>query len=333
MKIFDNIRAAFNRRDNHTLRFFGFGYMPQWDMTCHKFGETIFLNIVEMITDIFSEVEFTQTNVTEPTEKFKAWRDWVYRNGQRVLVQLYREKGYCVVGWRTDIAPDGKVSYAFFEIPEKDYSTRVLQDGRQVVELYDKMQQFYVLKMPTFEATGVSDHYLCEPFIKMLDAVLNGSTTISERLGAFVLMSPKADEFGGVLTDEDKKALEDQTQKEYGMLSRQKQLMLMPRPMDAQVVSLSSVDNKMSEKASTAILAIADRIKVPANQIAFIDSTSSKSLSNGTELREGDLAKYRQFRRVLNATFYDMALELGMQVDYTIENEPLTTQGKQIEQQ
>lgn len=333
MKIWDNIRAALNRRDNHTLRYWGTGYMPQWDMACHKFGESIFINIVEILTDIFAEVEWQQVGVNEPTAKFKAWRDWVYRNGQRILVNLYRGKGYVVVGWKADIAADGAVSYAFYEIPDKDYTTQILQDGRQVVRLLDNMQQFYVLKTPTFEATGMSDHDLCKPFISMLDAVLNGSTTISERLGAFVLLSPKQDAFQGVLVESEKKDLEEQTQKEYGMLSRQKQVMLMPRPMDAQIVSLANLDIKMKERADTAILAMVDRLKIPANQVAIIDGGQAKAFANGTEYREGDLAKYRQFRRVLNATFYDMARELGMQVDYTIENEPLTTQGQQIEQQ
>jgi hypothetical protein len=102
--------------------------------------------------------------------------------------------------------------------------------------------------------------------------------------------------------------------------------------MDTEVVSLANVDIRMNDKARLAILAIADRLKVPANQIGIIDANSSKTLSNGTELREGDLAKYRSFRRLLNATFYDMATELGMQVNYTLENEPKTVQGQTIEQ-
>ena len=333
MKILDNIRAAINRRDNHTIRYYGYGYVPEFSVSCHPFGETLFLNIVEILTDIYAEVEWQQLGVTQPTAMFTAWRDWAYRNGQRILVKLYRDKGYCVIGWRSDLTTDGKVTYAFYEIPDKDYTTKRLKDGREVVELKDNSQNYYVLKSPTFEAVGMSDHKLCEPFIKMLDAVLNGATTTAERLGAYVLMSPQSDNFGGVLEKSEKEELEQATTREYGMLSRQKQIMLMPRPMQSQVISLAGVDTKMQDKARTAILGIADRIKVPANQIAFIDANSSKSLSNGTELREGDLSKYRQFRRVLNATFYDMAKELGMSVNYTIENEPLTVQGQQIEQQ
>ena len=146
-------------------------------------------------------------------------------------------------------------------------------------------------------------------------------------------MSPTADNFGGELTETEKDELEKQLQKEYGMLSKQKQIMVMPRPMNSQVISLAAIDTKMKDKLNAAVLAIADRIKVPANQIALIDANSSKALSNGSELREGDTAKYRSFRRLLNSTFYDMATELGLRVDYTIENEPQTIQGQKIEQQ
>ena len=66
-----------------------------------------------------------------------------------------------------------------------------------------------------------------------------------------------------------------------------------------------------------------DRVKVPANQVAIIDANSSKTLSNGTELREGDYNKYQSFERLLNHTFVRLAEEMGMDLTYTIYNKPL----------
>ena len=60
------------------------------------------------------------------------------------------------------------------------------------------------------------------------------------------------------------------------------------------------------------MLAIADRIKVPANQVGLIDAMSSKSLSNGSELREGDYNKYQSFERLLDCTFVQFARDLGL---------------------
>lgn len=322
---FTNIRNFIGNK-NHILRQVGGGYIPDWSITTHRFGETVYLNAVELVTDIYAEVIWTSVD----TPKFRAWRDWVNRNGQRILVQLQRGKGYAVIGYSLIPQADGTTTYSFYELGENKYRTRTVGD-KEVVECLDEGQLFYVLREPTFEATGKGSHEWCEPYIKMLDAVLNGSTTIAERLGAYVVMSPKTDNFGGILTESDKKDIEEVLQKEYGMLSRQKQIMLLNRPMDAQVVSLAAVDVKMKDKANLAILAIADRLKVPANQLAIIDGGQAKAFANGSEYREGDIAKYRTFRRLLNATFYDMATELGMQVNYTIENEPKTVQNQTIE--
>lgn len=328
MKIVDYIRNAFASK-NHTLRILPNGYMPDWEISHHKFGETIYLNAVELVTDIYSEVEWTSV---ADTPKFRAWRDWVNRNGQRVLVQMLRTDGFAVIGYDAMTTMDGAEYYTFYELGRDKWHIRK-DNEREIVECYNPDQMFYVLREPTYEATGYCSHKWCEPYIKMLDAVLNGATTTAERLGAFVIASPKGDNFGGILTEDEGKHLEESLGKEYGMLSRQKQIMLLQRPMDAQVVSLAAVDTKMWDKAKLAILAIADRLKVPANQIAIIDGGQAKAFANGNEYREGDLAKYRTFRRLLNATYFDMATELGMRVDYKIENEPKSVQGQTIEQQ
>ena len=330
MKIADYIKGIFTR-DNHVLTYLRGGYIPNFDITKHKFGETIYLNIVELLTSIYSEVTWLPKDNAAETPKFKAWRSYVNRNGQRILTQLlFNPDGFCVIGYDSELN-DGVETWRFYELPNTEWQ-KVSTANEIRIECKNKAQRYYVLKSPTIEAVGRSEHSLCEGYVKMIDAVLNGATTTAERLGAYVVMSPSADNFGGELLKIEKDELEKELQKEYGMLSKQKQIMVMSRPMNSQIVSLAAIDIKMNDKLRAAVLAIADRIKVPANQIALIDANSSKALSNGGELREGDTAKYRSFRRLLNATFYDMAVELGMRVDYKIENEPKTIQGQTIEQ-
>lgn len=326
MKVLDSIKNRLSKIGNHTLFLRTGMYGVPIELTKHKFGEAAYLNILQLLTDIYAEVEWSS-----PTETpmYKAWEDFVNRNGQRILTQLLNDEGYIVVGYHSEELADGRV-WSFYQLPTSAYSTKTI-GNRIEVYCYDKEQLFYVIKSPTFEQTGKGDHEWCKPFIAMLDAVLNGATTTAERLGAYVVMSPKNDNFGGTINKDEKKVLEDELQQDYGMLGKQRQMMVLTRPMDSQVVSLASVDTKMNEKYRAAVLGIADRLKVPANQIAMIDANSSKALSNGSELREGDIAKYRSFRRLLNATLYDMATELGMRVDYTIENEPKTIQGQTIE--
>lgn len=329
-RITDYIRSIFNR-DNHVLSYNRGGYIPDWSINAHKFGDTIYLNLIEILTSIYAEVEWSSIN---ETAKYKAWRKFVDTHGQRLLTQLlYKADGFCVIGYDAELDEmTNKEQWRFYELPKTAW--RVESDAEEVrVECVSPSQRFYVLKSPAMEATGKSERLLCDGAIRLVDAVLNGAMTTAERLGAYVVMTPTNDNFNGAMLKEEKDDLEKELEKEYGMLSKQKQIMVLPRPMSSQVVSLASVDSKMNDKLRAAILVMADRIKVPANQIAIIDANSSKSLGNGTELREGDTAKYRSFRRLLNSTFYDMATELGLHVDYTIENEPVTTQGQQIEQQ
>ena len=328
MKIADYIKGLFGVRDNHVLTYNRGGYMPNWEISKHKFGETIYLNIVELMTSIYSEVVWSSPL---ETPKYKAWRKYVEQNGQRILTQLlFFKNGFCVIGYDSELN-NGVETWRFYELPDTKWTIVSDVNGLRV-QCHNPAQRYYVLKSPTMEAIGVSERTLCDGDIKLIDAVMNGACTTAERLGAYVVMTPASDNFGGELLEAEKDELEKQLQKEYGMLSKQKQIMVLPRPMNSQVVSLAAVDAKMNDKLRAAVLAIADRIKVPANQIALIDANSSKALSNGSELREGDTAKYRAFRRLLNATFYDMATELGLRVDYSIENEPQTIQGQQIEQ-
>ena len=332
MKIQDKIRQFFIRRQYHVLRQFD-GWNYGLPVSGHPFGDTIFLNIVELLTDIYSEVVWsseTPEGIPVPeTARFKAWKKFVDTNGQRILVQLYYKRGYAVIAWKR--VGD---SFVFWEMKSDEYKEKKIGDEVIVVP-DDPNAQCYVLKSPTYEATGRSDKELCNPYIKYLDNVLNGSSTLSERLGAVVIGSPETPSNAPAptkLNATEKKALEEQIETQYGSLRRQRQIMLLPNGMKFQVINLAGLDDKLTDKTRIAILAICDRVKVPANQVAIIDANSSKSLSNGTELREGDLAKYRSFRRLLNATWYDMATEIGLQANYTIENEPRTTQGQTIEQ-
>jgi hypothetical protein len=112
-------------------------------------------------------------------------------------------------------------------------------------------------------------------------------------------------------------------QNEYGALRKQNTLMVLPREMNVSTLSLANIDIKVQEKVKLAILAIAGKIKIPANQVPLIDAMSSKSLSNGGELKEGDFSKYQSFERLLNKTFIRLAEDMHIRVNYTIYNKPI----------
>lgn len=324
MTFIEKIKDLFTKQQKRgVLRYGGNMYMPDCGITQYRFGETLFLNGVQLLSDLYSELYWE----TSRTEKATAWRRWVSDTGQRNILRLFRD-GYIVVGYKEDAS----IGWGFYDMPSSEY-TVTKEGGDLIVRCQKETQYFYVLLSPTYSQTGYSDYYWCKPFIKLADAALNSACTTSERLGAYIVLSPETNDFGGTLTDAEKDAVEVELEKEYGALSKQKQVMLLSRTMRSQVVNLAGVDLRMQEKVKSAILGMADRLKIPANQIAFIDSTSSKTLANGGELREGDMAKYRTFRRLMDATYYKMAHDLGIFADYRLENEPLSIQGQKIEQQ
>ena len=314
MTIKEFFSKTFKRGTNEINPHFGQFFIGDWNIGREPFGKTVFISIEELLTNLANDVTFTlKGGDKDDFFSFKAFFD---QEGQFVLNRLFFD-GYVVVG---------KSSAGLQVLAENEYMK--IGEGRSIYavpinrSVYDEC---YVMRSTTFDTHGVSDWCLCLPFIKYLDNSFNASNTALERLGALVVASPKNTTSMPTpitLNKAEKEKLEQEIQKEYGSLSSQKAIMVLPREMNFDVISLATLDTKTNERARLAILAICDKLKVPANQVAIIDANSSKALSNGSELREGDFAKYQSFERLLNATFVRMAKDMRLSVDYTIYNKP-----------
>lgn len=312
MKIADSIRNWWQaRRKNVLLRNDG-GVFGSLQISNRRFANVIFANIYELLTDLANDVTLTLTR--GEVMLFAGFKSFFETYGQDVLNTLF-EQGYVVIGCK---------EWNFWLMQSNEYTTNS-KDDATLVTAYDPTVEVYVMKSRCWNMRQMSDKVFLDAWLDYLDKVLNGSYTISERLGSFLILSPQQAPtaptvFG--LNPEEKKELEKQLQEEYGSLKKQRSVMLLKRPMQTQVINLAGLDQRTIEKVRMAILAIADRIKVPSNQIAIIDANASKTLSNGSELREGDFNKYQSFERLLNATFVQMAAAFNLKIDYTIYNKP-----------
>lgn len=279
------------------------------------FGRFVFVTISELLTNLSNDVTFKYNGVN--TYDFASFKAFYNLNAEFVLQRIFLD-GYVVIG---------KSNEGLSVLGENDYhkigTDKIL---RAVPTDKTKYEECYVLRSVTYETQCVSDFAFCKPFVKYLDNALNASNTTLERLGALVVASPKSTTAMPTpitLTKEQKDKLEKEIEDEYGSLSKQKAIMVLPREMNFDVISLAQLDLKTNDRVRMAILAICDKLKVPANQVALIDANSSKSLSNGSELREGDFNKYQSFERLLNATFMRMANDMGLVgIDYDIYNKP-----------
>lgn len=317
MKLMQTIRNwfAFSR---HNMARDGGSLFLDARISGMDFATCLFMNICDILTDICNDTTFTYSG--GQCSRFRAFKNFFDACGQQVMDKLYID-GWVVIDITSDF---------LFVMDQSEYNTVQRADGSVVVYPIDDRRRIYVMKSPTYIATGKSDWQVLRPFLRYADNVLNASSTANERMGIMLAVSP--DWNSTLPTDitiskEEREEIEKElggNGSKYGILRNQKSVALFPRPMRFQTISLASVDNKLVERLKVCVLAIADRIKVPANQIAFIDSNSSKTLANGSELREGDKSKYKSYRRMLNATFWHFAA-YGLNlvgVDYIIDGEP-----------
>lgn len=289
-------------------------YFCNWQEQRLDYARVIFRNIIELLTDLANDV--TWVNAGGNNMLFANFVQFYNVYGKQILNRLYKF-GFVVIGYKS-----GRGFFMMY--PNTDY-IETSKNDKSIVVATDPLVSVYVMRSATYKEDAVSDFKLLSPFLSFLNDVLNASATISRRLGVVVVASPKNLSNAPtqtILKESDKKELEKQLREEYGALKSQSQIMILPREMSFNTISLATLDIKTQDKARLAILAIADRIKVPANQIAIIDANSSKSLSNGSELREGDFNKYQSFERLLNETFVEMASAIGLNVTYTIYNKP-----------
>lgn len=313
MAIFDNFKQRLFRRWQllHS-------YVCGWgDLSQFKYGETIFRNIVELLTDLANDVEWYNAD-RRGNLRFAEFKNFFERDGRLALWRVYRH-GYCVIGIK-----DGK--YPSFRLLEREEYEETQSGGNTYIRAKVKDYETYVMKSETFREENKSDFQLCAPFVAFLDNLFNASNTSTSKMGTFVVASPETPTgypTPVVMNAEQKKEMETEIANEYGALSKQRHIMLLPRGMRFETISMEGIDRKLVEKVRLCVLAICDRVKVPANQVAIIDANASKTLANGTELREGDFNKYQSFERLLNHTFVRFASEIGMNVNYTIYNKPL----------
>ena len=295
-----------------------------WEgITCLPFGELVFHNVVELLTDLNNDVTFVNTG-DRGRMTFAEFVRFFEDEGETAMWRVYR-KGYAVVGVRWAGEEPNRYVVAMRLLDDDEWRESTNADGDVEIVPTDQRWTAAVMRSTTYRVTGRSDWDLCHPAIEFLDNTLNASNTSVKKLGAFVVASPETPSGAPTvvkLDPDDKADMEKEISEQYGLLSRQKQIMLLPKGMKFQTVSLTNIDNKLTERVKLNVELIADRLKVPASQIAVIDASAGKSLSNGGEVYEGDRLKYKTYERMLNKTFVTFAESLGLRVTYTIYNKP-----------
>lgn len=286
-------------------------------MSAFPFSDTIYFSLVKMLSDINHDVtwKFDGSN----TQLEAAFVRFFNEYGSMVMHRLYGTEGVVVIK-HTQVGNGANAAHEFGIAKEGTDYTKCEDDDWTEYKSIKEGVEVYAMASPAKKASGKGDKALAAPILELLNNALNASNTISARLGALIVASPKSPSnspISVVLDEDEKKAIEKEWREQYGIQSEQSQVMVLPREMSFEVISLATLDLKTPDKVKMAVCALADQIGIPANQSALIDAQSSKALSNGSELMAGDFAKYQSFERVFDSTWVQFARKCGLRPGMT----------------
>ena len=271
----------------------------------YDFSKTIYHGVTDLLADMANDVIINERTGLV----LNAFKSFINLHGA-ILIHKYFDNGYVVL--------------AFDGIELKICEQEEYFINGKIISLYDTRKQIIVLKSDSYELYGQSDKAMCMAWLQLIDSAGNASQTASSRLGNLLIFSPKTQN-GAInfISPEEKKEFEDELQKNYGSMRNQKSAMILSQPMDTNHVSLSSIDFKLLDKVRLATLVIATYFKIPVSQIPLIDGSTSNGLSNGGELMQGDILKYKTFERLFQKTFQKIGNELGITFTYSLYGKPV----------
>lgn len=286
-----------------------------------KFAEVIFENITEILIDLQSDTSLIFKGGNDIS--FDIINSFFKKEGKKFLYYTYRygrvfltfEDNTLTIADPIDIYKESKGDYDYF-FSKKNKAKRVIVFDSEHYQMY-----------------GKSHFDKLFPFFDLLNNILNASNTITKRLGIAVFatpVTPGSSSFTGNLTAEQKKKIEQELENTYGALESQNILHILTEDLKFNQINLAGQNINLTERSKIAILTIADKIKVPANQISLIDASASKAFANGSEILAGDFQKYQSFERLLVSTFYPLAEILGCTISYDIYNKPLMKNNNNI---
>ena len=286
------------------------------DIGSLDFATIVFENICDLLVDLVSDTTLILKSGNPAT--FKAFSDFFYRDGKRTLVDIFAN-GYAVIGYL-----NGR-----FEILDTgDYYKKTNDKKLEFVHRNPYWQgEIIVFEGEHHRIYQMSHLERLKPFLQLLNNVLNASNTITKKMGVSVFATPRT--VSGMntvskLLPKEIEQLEKDIEKSYGYgaLDTQKIIHFLSDDLRFEIINLAGQNLGLNEKMRVAVLAIADKIKIPANQVSLIDANTSKAFANGSEMKEGDFQKYQSFERLLQSTFIELAKMLHMDITYEIYNKP-----------
>lgn len=224
-----------------------------------KYSDAVLLGIFKKI---FKRLDMVDYKVSHSSPIMVGMVNYFLNNKLNVAFSEMFNNGYLLFLKKVD--HNGKVIGLHYV-----HKSEATSDGAGFTYEGQPLEVFY---SDTFEVFGMSDAALLRDSLKALDNSINASQTIIKRLGAVIVGTPEqptSNPQSVIISDDDKKKLEEEVQTDYGVLEEQKQFLFLRRPLKLQRIALGGKDLLITENVEMFIKILCDALNVPYDVMAI----------------------------------------------------------------
>lgn len=236
----------------HAPMLYGFDHFGWGARDCRPFAYCDLISAIKMITDRMRNAEFNAAVDGSPIE-FAATEklaEFVKENRLSIILSLFNE-GYVSIDVRDRYEPH------FAGECERDY------DGRGIVTVLDDI----------YRSTGKTMRETLQPHLDMLNTVNDSDLNLILNYGAMGILSPEnSANTDGYLSDDGRKELQNEYQKNYGVKFGKWAVLITRQPVKFQRIDLPIKELELNEKRKAAMASVLQFLNIPKELHAMFES-------------------------------------------------------------
>ena len=244
-----NWNLSFYNVRKHRPVVYGIDYMSGHDRVCRPFAEADIQSILMMISDRLANVVWASS---PQYDVLKSLFLFVHNNRFALLRKMFNE-GFVAVNVSNPFVPK------FADI----FNMETMKDAANLVFIPDEI----------FRTTGKTRAEVLKPHIDMLNTINDSDLNLIYNYGAMGVLSPENSAHSdGVLTDKQRKEIQDEYRDQYGTRFGKWAVLITRNPVKFQRIELPIRELQLVEKRKTAIAGILQYMNVPKELHALFDS-------------------------------------------------------------
>lgn len=232
----------------------GIDHLAWPDRDCRPFAYCDLMSAIKMISDRMRNAEFN-ASVDGTSVEFSAIEKltkFVKDNRIRIITSLFNDGAVTI-----DVRDPYEPRFPGDEDLGRDY------DGAGIVTVLDDI----------YRSTGKTMRETLSPHLDMINTVNDSDLNLILNYGAMGILSPEnSANSDGVLSEKEKKKLQDEYQQRYGMRFGRWAVMVTRQPVKFQRIELPIKELELNEKRKVAMASVLQYLNIPKELHAMFDS-------------------------------------------------------------